>query len=66
MRTAFTLCQKLFPRTWANISEELTGAGKADPLEASIPSEFPVPAFGEHDLEPPANTALFHPPGIER
>jgi hypothetical protein len=25
-----------------------------------------VPAFGEHDLEPPANLDVFHPPKIER
>jgi hypothetical protein len=25
-----------------------------------------VPAFGEHDLEPPANPDVFHPPKIER
>jgi hypothetical protein len=25
-----------------------------------------VPSFGAHDLEPPANPDVFHPPKIER
>ncbi len=47
-------------------SQKLTGVGKAEHLERTQPSEFPVPAFGAHDLQPPANPALFHPPKIER
>jgi NADH-quinone oxidoreductase subunit B len=35
-------------------------------LDSEQPSEFPVPAFGKHDLEPPANSNVFHPPAIER
>ena len=46
--------------------QKLTGEGKADFLKTRTPSEFPVPAFGEHDLEPPANPGLFHPPTLER
>ncbi len=46
--------------------QKLTGADKADHLDRSQPSEFPVPAFGEHDLEPPANPELFHPPRSDR
>ena len=46
--------------------QKLTGEGKADFLKTRTPSEFPVPAFGAHDLEPPANPDLFHPPAIER
>ncbi|PYL11924.1 MAG: NADH-quinone oxidoreductase, partial [Verrucomicrobia bacterium] len=30
------------------------------------PSEFPVPKFGRHDLEPSANARVFQPPVIER
>jgi NADH-quinone oxidoreductase subunit B len=30
------------------------------------PSEFPVPAFGAHDLEPPSNPSIFRPPQLER
>jgi NADH-quinone oxidoreductase subunit B len=39
---------------------------KADHLEKDQPSEFPVPAFGAHDLEPPSNPGVFHPPLVER
>src|ERR1041385_3245651 len=46
--------------------QKLTGRQKADHLKAEQPSEFPVPKFGEHDLEPPANPDLFHPPELER
>jgi hypothetical protein len=24
--------------------------------------EYPIPSFGEHDLHPPANRELWHPP----
>jgi NADH-quinone oxidoreductase subunit B len=46
--------------------QQLTGAGKADHLEKSQVSEFPVPAFGAHDLEPPSNPDIFRPPEIQR
>jgi NADH-quinone oxidoreductase subunit B len=46
--------------------QKLTGTGKAAFLDKTVPSEFPVPAFGAHDLEPPANADVFHPPKIER
>ena len=45
--------------------QQLTGAGKAEFLKAEQPSEFPVPDFGKHDLEPPANSELFRPPRVE-
>ena len=38
--------------------QKLSGAGKADFLKPEQPSEFPVPAFGAHDLEPPANPEI--------
>src|SRR5438045_8410136 len=47
-------------------SQKLTGQNSAEHLNAAQPSEFPVPSFGEHDLEPPANPDVFHPPKIER
>jgi NADH-quinone oxidoreductase subunit B len=47
-------------------NQKLTGANKAEHLNATQPSEFPVPSFGEHDLEPPANPDVFQPPKIER
>src|SRR5437763_970923 len=46
--------------------QKLTGGDKAEHLNAAQPSEFPVPAFGAHDLEPPANPDVFEPPKIER
>jgi len=46
--------------------QKLTGDNKAEHLNAAQPSEFPVPSFGEHDLEPPANPNVFEPPKIER
>jgi len=47
-------------------SQKLTGQNRAEHLNVAQPSEFPVPSFGEHDLEPPANPDVFHPPKIER
>ena len=47
-------------------SQKLTGAHKAVHLDPKQPSEFPVPAFGKHDLEPPGNPVVFQPPKIER
>jgi NADH-quinone oxidoreductase subunit B len=46
--------------------QKLSGSEKAAFLKKDQPSEFPVPAFGEHDLQPPANPDLFRPPQIER
>ncbi len=47
-------------------AQRLTGEGKAAFLDRNQPSEFPVPAFGAHDLEPPSNPDVFHPPVVER
>ncbi len=47
-------------------SQKLGGADKADFLKPEQPSEFPVPAFGEHDLQPPANPDVYQPPKLER
>ncbi|PYJ67971.1 MAG: NADH-quinone oxidoreductase, partial [Verrucomicrobia bacterium] len=47
-------------------SQKLTGENRAEFLKSEQPSEFPVPAFGKHDLEPPANPDVFHPMKIER
>jgi NADH-quinone oxidoreductase subunit B len=47
-------------------SQKLTGTDKAEFLKPEQPSEFPVPKFGEHDLEPPANRNVFQPPKRER
>jgi NADH-quinone oxidoreductase subunit B len=41
--------------------QQLTGEGRARHLQADAPSEFPIPAFGEHGLEPAQNPDVFHP-----
>ena len=46
--------------------QKLTGASKAEFLKPEQPSEFPVPKFGGHDLEPTANPNVFQPPKLER
>jgi NADH-quinone oxidoreductase subunit B len=46
--------------------QQLTGAGKARHLDADKPSEFPVPQFGEHDLEPPNNPTVWKAPVLVR
>src|SRR5262249_44992051 len=47
-------------------NQKLPGTNKAEHLNTAHQSEFPVPSFGAHDLEPPANPDVFHPPKIER
>ena len=44
----------------------LTGPGKARHLDPAQPGEYPVPAFGAHDLEPPANRTIWNPPTVDR
>src|SRR5437016_13695466 len=46
--------------------QKLSGADKAEFLKPEQPSEFPVPGFGEHDLNPPANKEVYQPPKLER
>src|SRR5207245_11015583 len=46
--------------------QKLTSAEKAAHLNPEEPSELPVPSFGKHDLEPPANPDVFQPPELER
>jgi NADH-quinone oxidoreductase subunit B len=49
------------------ISEQsLTGPHRARHFDPAIPSEYPVPEFGEHDLEPPKNPAIWQPPSVDR
>src|SRR5438477_8793482 len=49
----------------AKIDEQaLTGQLRPRHLIADAPSEFPVPGFGEHDLEPPSNPDVWHPPTL--
>jgi len=46
--------------------QALTGAGRPRHLVAEAPSEFPVPEFGPHDLEPPSNPEVWEPPTLVR
>jgi NADH-quinone oxidoreductase subunit B len=43
-------------------AQELTGANRPRHLDPDAPSEFPVPKFGAHDLEPAKNLELWRPP----
>ncbi|MBX3734181.1 MAG: NADH-quinone oxidoreductase subunit B [Verrucomicrobiae bacterium] len=42
--------------------ETLTGPGRSRSFDPDAPSEFPIPVCGEHDLVPPRNDAVWHPP----
>jgi NADH-quinone oxidoreductase subunit B len=42
--------------------QQLTGEGRPRHLDRDAPGEFPVPEFGEHDLEPPSNPEVWQPP----
>ena len=46
--------------------QALTGEKRPRHLDPNQPSEFPIPAFGEHDLEPPSNPDVWHPIKIDR
>jgi len=42
--------------------QQLTGDRKPRHLDPNEPSEFTVPKFGAHDLEPPQNPEVWRPP----
>src|SRR5205814_10240010 len=44
--------------------QRLTGPNRPSHLDPKAPSEFPVPELGEHDLVPPSNPQVWHPPAI--
>jgi NADH-quinone oxidoreductase subunit B len=46
--------------------EPLRGPQRASALDPALPGEYPVPEHGPHDLEPPHNPAVWHPPKIIR
>src|SRR5581483_2886150 len=46
--------------------QALTGAQLPRHLDPAAPAEFPVPQYGEHDLVPPSNRAVWKPPVIKR
>jgi NADH-quinone oxidoreductase subunit B len=41
-------------------TQSLTGTSRPRHLNAEAPSEFPVPQYGAHDLEPPNNPRLWN------
>lgn len=43
-------------------AQPLTGADRPRHLQADAPSEFVVPQFGEHDLQPTQNPEVWQPP----
>jgi NADH-quinone oxidoreductase subunit B len=43
-------------------AQPLTGEGRPRHLDADAPSEFTVPQFGAHDLEPPQNPDVWQAP----
>ncbi len=46
--------------------QELTGPRKPAHLAPEKPSEFPVPEYGEHDLQPPNNPKIWQAPELLR
>ena len=42
--------------------QKLTGEDRSRHLQADEPSEFTVPEYGPHDLVPPYNPSVWHPP----
>jgi NADH-quinone oxidoreductase subunit B len=47
-------------------AQKLTGPDRARHLNADLPSEFPIPEFGEHDLVPTKNPAVWQPAVVVR
>ncbi|MFA6959688.1 MAG: NADH-quinone oxidoreductase subunit B [Opitutaceae bacterium] len=43
-------------------AEKLTGPDAARHTRADLPSEYPIPEYGEHDLVPSKNESLWSPP----
>jgi NADH-quinone oxidoreductase subunit B len=46
--------------------QALVGPTRPRHLDPEAPSEFPVPNFGPHDLEPSSNPDVWHPPRLAR
>ena len=46
--------------------EHVSGPSAARHLQPAAASEFPIPEYGAHDLEPPHNPDLFKPPVLPR
>src|SRR6266850_1760617 len=46
--------------------QSLTSEQRPRHLHADAPSEFPIPQYGAHDLEPPNNPDVWQPPVVTR
>jgi NADH-quinone oxidoreductase subunit B len=46
--------------------QALLGPNRPRHLVAEAPTEFPVPEYGGHDLVPPSNSGVWHPPVLAR
>jgi NADH-quinone oxidoreductase subunit B len=46
--------------------QRLTSPTRPRHLDPDAPSEFEIPKFGDHDLEPTSNRALWTPPALVR
>lgn len=44
----------------------LFGTAQPRHMDAKAAGEFPLPTYGEHDLEPAFNSAVWHPPVLTR
>ena len=47
-------------------AQKVFGPERARPFDASQPSEFPIPLFGEHDLVPAKNPNVWEPAVVVR
>jgi NADH-quinone oxidoreductase subunit B len=48
------------------LAQKLTGPNRPRHLNAAVAGDFPVPVYGETDLVPANNPAVWHPPVIKR
>ena len=46
--------------------DALSGPKRPRHMDPNAPSEFPIPSFGAHDLEPPSNPDVWEPPTVKR
>ena len=47
-------------------NQTLFGPNRARHADTGDAADYPVPAYGAHDLEPPSNPAVFHPDPVIR
>jgi len=48
------------------LAQKLTGPERPRHLNATVPGDFPAPAYAEADLQPPKNPEVWHPPTLTR